>query len=159
MPIQTSAYQFQPIDYNFDYANPGTQNFSAFPGGQPDTPQSSGYADFSAFPEGDPSIGSDTKGPRGYTDFITGLDALGGLSQAYLGFENLKLGKKQFGLAKSSFEKNLANQALTTNTALEAQARARLSSTGQYDRPGGQTSLEQDLESYVAPRRVSGTLS
>ena len=150
-------YQYQPIDYNFDYANPNSAPNSPSYGIDTNTPVVPGSMDFSAFPEGNPDTGlPDTNLNTGYQDFITGLDALGGLSQAYLGFQNLKLGKKQFGLAKSSFNKNLANQAKTTNTALEAQARARLSSSGQYDRPGGQESLATDLESYVAPRRVSG---
>lgn len=79
-----------------------------------------------------------------------------GLVNAYTGYEGLKLGKDQFGFAKDSFNKNLANQAQLINNQQEANQRARLETSGQYTGEGGQASLQQDLQSYLKPRQVSG---
>jgi len=79
-----------------------------------------------------------------------------GLVNAYTGYEGLKLGKEQFGFAKDSFNKNLANQAQLINNQQEANQRARLETSGQYTGEGGQANLQQDLQSYLKPRQVSG---
>jgi len=96
--------------------------------------------------------------PTGFNPYIQGINAASGVANAYLGFENLRLGKKQFGFAKDSFNKNLANQAQLTNNQLEDQSRSRIAASGLYDRgtASGRESIASDLESYTAPRRVSG---
>jgi len=99
------------------------------------------------------------EGTTGFNPYIQGIQAFSGLANAYLGFKSLELGRDQFGFAKDSFNKNLANQAQTINTRLEDTQRARLPSTGEYDRntAEGQAALQADLEKYTAANRVSGT--
>jgi len=97
-------------------------------------------------------------GPGGFNPYIQGINAASGVANAYLGFENLRLGKKQFKFSKDTFNKNLENQAQLTNNALEDQQRSRIAASGLYDRntSAGRSSIASDLESYVAPRRISG---
>lgn len=81
-----------------------------------------------------------------------------GVANAYLGYQGLKLGEKQFDFAKNSFNTNLANQAQLINNQMETQARDRLSFSGNYDQKTdeGNASLQADLQSYLKPRQVSG---
>jgi len=72
-----------------------------------------------------------------------------GIANAYLGYEGLQLGKEQFGFAKGSFNKNLANQAQLINNRMEDQARARRGFSG------GSTD-QADLDAYLESRKVSG---
>ena len=100
--------------------------------------------------------GALSKGPSGYSGIIDSLNAASNLSNAYLGYKNYELGRDQFGLAKDSFNKNLANQVQSYNTQLTDQQRSRLQNTGNFDRPGGAANLEADLASYVARNKLSG---
>jgi len=79
-----------------------------------------------------------------------------GLVQGYNAYQANKLGKAQFGFAKDSFNVNLANQAQLINNEQESRQRARLETSGQYTGEGGQANLQQDLQSYLKPRQVSG---
>jgi hypothetical protein len=80
-----------------------------------------------------------------------------GIADAYLGYQGLDLGRKQFDFAKGSFNVNLANQAQLINNEMESRQRARLETSGQYSgQPGGQANLQADLQSYLKPRQVSG---
>ena len=72
-----------------------------------------------------------------------------GIANAYLGYEGLQLGKDQFGFAKGSFNKNLANQAKLINNQMENQERARRGF-------GGGSTDQADLDAYLAPKKVSG---
>jgi len=71
--------------------------------------------------------------PTGYQNTISGINAATGLANAYLGFKNLKLGKKQFQFTKDTFNTNLANQAKLTNAEIVNREIARLSATGRYN--------------------------
>ena len=55
----------------------------------------------------------------------TGLQALSGLSSAYLGFKNLSLAKKQLEENSKYAATNLSNQAKLANQALESNIRSR----------------------------------
>lgn len=72
-----------------------------------------------------------------------------GVANAYLGYQNLKLGRDQFDFSKSSFNTNLANQAKLINSQIEDRYRARQ----QFE--GGST-LQADLDAYTESRKVSG---
>ena len=136
-------------------------NFAGLPSGpaQP-FPQSPTVNAVQPVVPGQPNVPAQSgiPAPTGFNPYIEGIGAATGVANAYLGFENLKLGKKQFGFAKDSFNKNLANQAQLTNQAIEDQARSRIAASGLHDRStaAGRTALASDLESYTAPRRVSG---
>jgi len=72
-----------------------------------------------------------------------------GVADAYLGYENLQLGKDQFGFAKDSFNKNLANQSQLINNQMRDREVARRGFSG------GST-LKSDLDAYLEPKKVSG---
>jgi len=94
----------------------------------------------------------------GYKGILAGIQGFGALANAYLGYKALELGRDKFDFSKSSFNRNLANQASLTNTQLEAQQRSRLAGQGIYDRTtaSGREALQADLDAYLEPRRVSG---
>lgn len=104
-------------------------------------------------PIGGPTA-TDTGGGFNWGTFSNVLKTIGDLSNLYFGFQQLDLAREQFDLSKSSLNRNLANQATAYNTELEGRARARLASTGEFER--GSAEFEQALSSYVDPRRVSG---
>jgi len=138
----TQAFNRQPAyaGQSFDSVNP-SGDYSTL----------ANYSGVEGVPGGD-------KSPGGYKGVTAGINAISGLADAYLGFKNLKLGEKQFAFTKDSFNKNLANQASILNTQLESQQQSRLAGSGRYDRTTetGRAQLAQDLESYLAPRKVSG---
>ena len=84
---------------------------------------------------------------------IPGLNALSNLASAYTGY-------KQYGLAKDTFDfnlaltkRNLANQAKVTNAAIEDRARGRLSQEG-----GNIPNLDRLVANQTADRKIKGTL-
>lgn len=94
-------------------------------------------------------------GTQGSTGWLTGSAQVGsGLVSAYTGLESLNLAKKAFKTDKAFSEVNLANQAKTTNTALEDRQRSRLAS--QEGTKGAD--VYEGLDSYLARNRVSGTI-
>lgn len=58
-----------------------------------------------------------------------GVGIANSLANAYFGWKNLGLAKDQFGFQKDSWNKNFANQVITTNNQLEEQARKRYSNS------------------------------
>lgn len=59
-------------------------------------------------------------------DLISGgVGIANSLANAYFGWKNLGLAKDQFNFQKDSWNKNFANQVITTNNQLEEQARKR----------------------------------
>jgi len=135
--------------YNFDLGLPG------LPGNQSQAyPQSPVVNAMQPVVPGQPGAGViDKKDTTGFNPYIQGIGAATGVANAYLGFENLKLGKKQFGFAKETFNRNLANQAQLTNEALRSRQRSRILGEGLVERGPG---LEEDLSSYVKQHGVSG---
>ena len=91
-------------------------------------------------------------GQRSPLEQYTGVGT--GIANAYLGYQNLKLGRDQFGFAKDSFNINLANQAQLLNNEMENRQRSRLETTGQY--AGDPNRLQQDLDTYTQAKKVSG---
>lgn len=53
---------------------------------------------------------------------LGGLQALGGLANTFLGFQNYRLAKKQFGFEKAAYNRNLSNQAQLINNQIDAAA-------------------------------------
>ena len=76
---------------------------------------------------------------------------VGALTKAYVGYKALKLSEDQFAFGKDTFNKNLANEAQLTNTALADRQRSRLFAQGQE---GNQS--ETSLQSYIDQNKVSG---
>lgn len=84
----------------------------------------------------------------GYTDNTTnvsydglaipGLQALGGLAQSWLGFQNLNLAKDQFGFQKQAFNDQYNQQVQQYNTMIADRANSRLGFS------------EQDAANYIA---------
>lgn len=58
-----------------------------------------------------------------------GVGIANSLANAYFGWKNLGLAKDQFNFQKESWNKNFANQVITTNNQLEEQARKRYSNS------------------------------
>lgn len=52
----------------------------------------------------------------------TGMQGLGALANAYLGYKNYQLGKKQFGFEREAYNRNIANQAALINSRLASAA-------------------------------------
>lgn len=73
-------------------------------------------------------------------NLATVLQGIGALSQAYLGFQQLKLAKESLGLQKQAFKTNLRNSTQTYNTSLEDRIRGR---TSNYE------GKENDVNSYL----------
>lgn len=82
------------------------------------------------------------------------MNTVGNLGKLYLGFQQLNLGKKQFGFAKDSFNTNLANESQAYNTNLRAQERARMQAEGTLDR--NSQAFKDALNTYVNNNKVSG---
>ena len=62
--------------------------------------------------------GNNAGGGFGFnTGTLGGLQALGGLASAYMGYKNYQMAKDQFGFQKGLANRNLANQAKTINNA------------------------------------------
>lgn len=80
----------------------------------------------------------------------TVASALGSLGGLYTGIGSLNQAKKQFNFTRDLTNRNLSNQAITTNNALENQARNRLS--GGLD---GQALIDA-VNSYLSTRKVNG---
>lgn len=52
----------------------------------------------------------------------TGMQGLGALANAYLGYKNYQQSKKQFGFEKAAFNRNIANQSALINARLASAA-------------------------------------
>lgn len=94
-----------------------------------------------------PNPGADTK-DNGFKlgDYANLAKSAAG---AYLGYQNLKLGRDQFGFAKDAFNVNLANQAKLINAQMYDRELARRSFSGQ-------STDAEHLRSYLKDREVSG---
>ena len=64
------------------------------------------------------------------------LQGLGGLANAYMGYKNYGLAKKQFGFQKGLANRNLANQAKTINNAYSNAAQVAAGMIGGTDASG-----------------------
>jgi hypothetical protein len=67
---------------------------------------------------------------------FSGLNALSGLANAYLGFKNYSLAKKQFGFEKAAINRNIANQAKIINNAYDNAAQVAAGMVGGRDAQG-----------------------
>ena len=74
-----------------------------------------------------------------------GVGIANSLANAYFGWKNLGLAKDQFNFQKESWNKNFANQVITTNNQLEEQARKRYSNS---------PTSNMTPEEYMAKHRV-----
>lgn len=74
------------------------------------------------------------------------VNGLSALSSAWLGYNQLKLAKDQFGFQKEAFQKNFANQTKNYNTSLEDRIRGR---TADY------AGKESDVQAYLNKHRLS----
>jgi len=81
-----------------------------------------------------------------------GLGALGAGFDIYAGLKNLGLAKKQFNFNRSLANRNLANQAATTNLAIDKYGYNKLAGTGLNAQD-----LAKAVESYVARNKVDGS--
>ena len=74
-----------------------------------------------------------------------GVGIANSLANAYFGWKNLGLAKDQFNFQKDAWNKNFANQVITTNNQLEEQARKRYSNS---------PTSNMTPEEYMAKHRV-----
>lgn len=111
----------------------------------PKMPDTGAKTDYGAL---DTWFGSGKEGEKGIFGPVAG--GVGALTNAWLGLQNLKLGKDQFGFAKDSFNTNLANQAALTNARSQDRGRATISQRT------GQPVSDADMNAWMQDRRVSG---
>ena len=74
-----------------------------------------------------------------------GLQALGGLANAYLGYKNYQLAKKQFGFQKGLANRNLANQAKIINNTYDNAAQVAAGMIGGKDASGNYGFTDQAI--------------
>ena len=80
-----------------------------------------------------------------------GLQSLGGLASAYMGYKNYKMAKDQFGFQKGLANRNLANQAKTINNAYSNAAQVAAGMVGGRDTAGKYGLTDQALvDKYAA---------
>lgn len=93
------------------------------------------------------------------SNISTGIDALTGLGNLYLGNKALGLSEDQFDFAKAQANRDFAAQAQNYNTLLENARRSHLTGQATYDTstPEGLAQFEQDLQNYVTKNRISTT--
>lgn len=85
----------------------------------------------------------------------SGVNALGGVFNAYQGMKGLDLAKDQFNFNKSAFLTNLANQANLTNERLATRQATRLRSQGvPEDQIQGQ--VDAYMQKYGAKSNLGG---
>ena len=76
------------------------------------------------------------------------IQGVGALANAYLGYQQLQLGKSQLAQNKKIFNLNFGAQAQTLNTQMEDRQRARVASAG-----SGSGSLDS-VDSYMAKNAI-----
>lgn len=67
---------------------------------------------------------------------FSGLNALSGLANAFLGYKNYKLAKDQFGFEKAAINRNIANQAKIINNTYNNAAQVAAGMVGGIDSQG-----------------------
>jgi hypothetical protein len=82
---------------------------------------------------------------------FSGLNALSGLANAYLGFKNYSLAKKQFGFEKAAINRNIANQAKIINNTYDNAAQVAAGMIGGRDSAGNYGMTNQEVvDRYAA---------
>jgi len=80
---------------------------------------------------------------------MPGLQAVGGLANAWLGFQQQSLAKKQFAFQKSAFTQQYNQQAQSMNTQLADRQAARVDAGGNYQSVGDYMN-DNKIQSYGA---------
>ena len=134
-PINTSAYDFSINPTRV--ANNGTWGIDLFGSSTPTTPTGTG-ANSMTWQQG-----------LGYG--LAGLQALTGLANAFIGYKNYKLAKKQFGFEKEVMNRNIANQAKIINNTYNNAAQVAAGMIGAKDSAGNYGMTSQDVvDRYAA---------
>lgn len=82
---------------------------------------------------------------------LAGMQALSGLANAFLGYKNYKLAKKQFGFEKDVMNRNIANQAKVINNTYDNAAQVAAGMIGGVDSAGNYGMVNQDIvDRYAA---------
>lgn len=82
---------------------------------------------------------------------LAGLQALSGLANAFIGYKNYKLAKKQFGFEKEVMNRNIANQAKVINNTYDNAAQVAAGMIGARDSAGNYGMTNQEVvDKYAA---------
>lgn len=81
---------------------------------------------------------------------LAGMRALSGLANAFLGYKNYKLAKKQFGFEKDLMNRNIANQAKVINNTYDNAAQVAAGMIGGVDNAGNYGMVNQDIVNRYA---------
>lgn len=82
---------------------------------------------------------------------LAGLQALSGLANAFIGYKNYKLAKKQFGFEKDVMNRNIANQAKVINNTYDNAAQVAAGMIGARDSTGNYGMTNQEVvDRYAA---------
>ena len=148
---QMPNYGTQGSDYS-SLLNFGLNENIMNPGGSPQANPPANFQggafDFSfGNAQNSPSVTPPNDTGMGFSDIMSGFNALTGGIQAYTGIKQLGLAEDSFKFNKGVTETNLANQAQSVNTQLEDRQRSRIANN-----PGAY----QSLSTYMDSNRVSG---
>ena len=134
-PVNTSAYDFSINPTRV--ANNGTWGIDLFGSNTPTTPTNTG------------ANGMTWQQGLGYG--LAGLQALTGLANAFIGYKNYKLAKKQFGFEKEVMNRNIANQAKIINNTYDNAAQVAAGMIGARDNAGNYGLTNQEVvDRYAA---------
>ena len=84
----------------------------------------------------------------------TGVQGLGSLASMYFGNKQMNLAEDQYNTNKDFGNRNIANQAQTTNNSMEARYRAAMAANGVNTNTGAG---KEGLDSYLARSKVDGS--
>lgn len=123
-----------------------TQGINQFQFGKPTLANSPSFGVTAPLPVDPPKSFSFADWGSKNKDLIAGgVGIANSLANAYFGWKNMGLAKDQFNFQKDSWNKNFANQVITTNNQLEEQARKRYSNS---------PTSNMTPEEYMAKHRV-----
>lgn len=99
---------------------------------------------------------------RGLAAIGMGIQGLSGLANAYMGYQNYQLAKKQFNYQKGLANRNLANQAKIINNTYDNAAQVAAGMIGGKDSSGNYGFTSQDVvdrySKAAKDKHVSGTI-
>lgn len=99
---------------------------------------------------------------KGLAAIGMGLQGLGGLANAYMGYKNYQLAQDQFNFQKGLARRNLANQAKIINNTYDTAAQVAAGMIGAKDSTGNYGFTDKEIvDRYAAAakdKHVSGTI-
>lgn len=116
-------------------------------GGRDYLPSISGQQDTGSVPV--PGMGNDWDSMGTWGNALQGI---GGIAQAWLGFNNLDFNKEKFNTSKDIWNAEREANRITTNTDIMDRQNARISSTGNNNAAGNYNSMNYTRSNSTIPK-------